>query len=200
MIVDDTPAIREVFTLSLERSGYLVHAVMGGRECLELLKTVQPDLILLDIMMEPEDGWETLDAIKSNPATRQVPVMMFTAKTPTRTEIREHGSQIEDYIFKPVELAALSRSVASVIENCRVVLREKESLIQAGSDRDTIHEYYNRLRSVTLIKKLMHRFRDAEGGDEDMIRIQEEQMARFRKNLGPGTDRLRSWGGEIHGQ
>jgi CheY-like chemotaxis protein len=201
MIVDDTPAIREVFTLSLERSGYLVHAVMGGRECLELLQTVQPDLlILLDIMMEPMDGWETLDAIKSTSATRQVPVTMVSAKPPTRTEILEHGSQIEDYIFKPIDLAALSRSLASVIEHCKNVQREVENLEKAGSDRDAIHEYYNRQRSVTLLKKLMHRFRDANRGDEDMIRMQEEQLTRFRKNLEQGTHHPLSSGGDIRGQ
>ena len=200
MIVDDTPAIREVFTLFLERAGYLVHAAPGGKECLDLLKTVRPDLILLDIMMEPMDGWETLDAIKSNNATRQVTVMMVSAKPPTRTEILEHGSQIEDYIFKPVELVVLSRSVASVIEHSRDVQREAESLEKGGSDRNTIYEYYSLVRSVTILKKLMQRFRDANSGDEDMIRMQEEQLMRIRKNLEQGTHRPLSSGGDIRGQ
>jgi CheY-like chemotaxis protein len=200
MIVDDAPAIREVFTLFLERTGYLVHAAPGGMECLELLKTVQPDLLLLDIMMEPMDGWETLDAIKSTNATRQVPVMMVSAKPPTRTEILQHGSQIEDYILKPVEFTALSRSVASVIEHCRDVQKEAENLEKAGSDRNAIHEYYNCVRSVTILKKLVQRFRDAVGGNGDMIRVQEEQLTRIRKNLEPGTHRPRSSGGDIRGQ
>jgi CheY-like chemotaxis protein len=201
MIVDDDPAIREVFTLFLERAGYLVHAAPGGKECLELLQTVQPDLlILLDIMMEPIDGWETLDAIKSNTATRQVPVMMVSAKQPTRTEILQHGSQIEDYIFKPIELAALSRSVAAVIEHCQDVQRETETLEKAGSNRNAIYEYYNRLRSVTIIKKLMQRFRDVRGEDEDMIRVQEEQLTRIRKNLEHGTHQPLSSGGDLRGQ
>jgi CheY-like chemotaxis protein len=200
MIVDDDPAIREIFTLFLERSGYLVHAAPGGKECLELLTTVQPDLILLDIMMEPMDGWETLDAIKSNNATGQVPVMMVSAKQPTRTEILQHSSQIEEYIFKPVEFGALSRSLLSVIEHCRDMQREAESLEKAGGDRDAIHEYYNLVRSVTIIKKLMHRFRDVWGGEGDMIRMQEELLARIRKNLEHKTHRPLSSGGDPRGQ
>jgi CheY-like chemotaxis protein len=151
-------------------------------------------------MMEPMDGWETLDAIKSSSATRQVAVMMVSAKPPTRNEILEHGSQIEDYIVKPVEFSALSRSVAAVIEHCRDVQKEAESLKKAGSDRNAIYEYYNRLRSVTIIKKLMPRFRDVWGGDEDMIRAQEEQLIRIRKNLEQGTHRPLSSGGDLRGQ
>jgi len=200
MVVDDDPAIREVFTLILERAGYLVHAAPGGKECLELLMTVQPDLLLLDIMMNPLDGWETLDAIQWSNATRQVPVMMVSAKPPTRTEILEHGSQIEDYIFKPIDLAVLSRSLAAVIEHCKNVQREAESLEKAGSDRDAIHEYYSLVRSVTILKKLMQRFRDANRGDEDMIRMQEEHLVLIRKNLEQGTHQPLSLGGDIHGQ
>jgi two-component system OmpR family response regulator len=59
LIVDDEPAIREIFTAYLERGGYTSLAVAGGMECLETLKTQKPDLILLDLMMEPMDGWET---------------------------------------------------------------------------------------------------------------------------------------------
>jgi CheY-like chemotaxis protein len=200
MIVDDDPAIREIFTVILERSGYIVHAAPGGKECLELLKTVQPDLLLLDIMMNPMDGWETLNAIKSSEATRQVPVIMLSAKPPTRSEILEHGSQIEDYIFKPIELTALSRSVASVINHCKNVQREAESLEKAGSEQNAIFEYYNRQRRVTMLKKLMQRFRGSTGGDEDMIRMQEEQLTRIRKKLKKGSDQPRSSGSDIHGQ
>jgi DNA-binding response OmpR family regulator len=200
MIVDDTPAIREVFTLFLERAGYLVHAATGGKECLALLKTVRPDLLLLDIMMEPMGGWETLDAIKSTVAAWQVPVIMLSAKQPTRTEILQHGSQIEDYIVKPVEFSALSRSVASVIQHCQDMQKEAESLEKAGSDRNAIYEYYSCLRSVTIIKKLMQRFRDTWGGDEDMIRMQEEKLMRIRKNLERGTHRPLSSGGDLRGQ
>ena len=67
LIVDDDPAIREIFTVYLEMEGYRILAAAGGMECLDLLKTQKPDLILLDMMMEPMDGWETLLAIRSQP-------------------------------------------------------------------------------------------------------------------------------------
>jgi CheY-like chemotaxis protein len=57
-VVDDDPAIREIFTAFLKMKGYTAIAVSGGRECLELLKTFNPDLILPDLMMETiAHGW-----------------------------------------------------------------------------------------------------------------------------------------------
>ncbi len=80
LVVDDSPFIVDVFVTMLERGGYRTVAAYGGEECLEILKTVTPDLILLDIMMEPMDGWETLEKIKENSQTKEIPVLMLTAK------------------------------------------------------------------------------------------------------------------------
>ena len=71
LVVDDSPFIVDVFVTMLERGGYRTVAAYGGEECLEILKTVTPDLILLDIMMEPMDGWETLEKIKENSRPRR---------------------------------------------------------------------------------------------------------------------------------
>ena len=98
LVVDDSPFIVDVFVTMLERGGYRSVAAYGGEECLDILKTVTPDLILLDIMMEPMDGWETLEKIKENPSTKEIPVLMLTAKQLTPTEAEEYGIFIEDYV------------------------------------------------------------------------------------------------------
>ena len=81
LVVDDSPFIVDVFVTMLERGGYLTVAAYGGEECIEILKTVTPDLILLDIMMEPIDGWETLERIKENHLTKDIPVPHAHGKT-----------------------------------------------------------------------------------------------------------------------
>jgi len=101
LVVDDSPMIVDVFVAMLERGGYEPAACYSGPECLEKLKEMTPDLILLDIMMEPMDGWETLENIKSNPNTKNIPVMMLTAKQLTPEEAQEYGAYIEDYVMKP---------------------------------------------------------------------------------------------------
>ncbi|KUL00043.1 MAG: Response regulator receiver protein, partial [Methanoculleus marisnigri] len=101
LAVDDSPMIVDVFVTMLERGGYRPITAFSGEECLEVLNATPPDLVLLDIMMEPMDGWETLGRIKTNPATRDIPVLMLTAKPLTPEEANEYGAYIEDYILKP---------------------------------------------------------------------------------------------------
>ena len=78
------------------------------------LTTVTPDLILLDIMMEPMDGWETLDRIKANPATKDIPVLMFSAKKITPEEAEQHCLNIEDFVSKPVNPAQLLEAIQRI--------------------------------------------------------------------------------------
>ena len=59
-------------------------------------------------MMEPMDGWETLEKIRENPATKDIPVLMFSAKKITPAEAREHSMNIDDFVSKPVKPLAAS--------------------------------------------------------------------------------------------
>ena len=83
LIIDDEPDIVEMVTSMLESGGYETIGTYGGKEALELLKEMKtydlPDLILLDIMMEPLDGWDTLKLLKSDLRLKAIPVSMLTA-------------------------------------------------------------------------------------------------------------------------
>jgi two-component system, OmpR family, response regulator len=117
LIVDDVPDIRDLFTTFLTNAGFSTMAVGGGAECLELLKTTRPDLILLDIMMEPMDGWQTLQLIKSQPETKDIPVMMVTGKGLIDSEKQEHSGQFEIYMMKPVTPKKLQDSIADILKS-----------------------------------------------------------------------------------
>ena len=106
LVVDDSPFIVDVFVTMLERGGYRTVAAYGGEECLEILKTVTPDLILLDIMMEPMDGWETLEKIKENPTTKEIPVLMLTAKQLTPVEAEDTVSLLRITYSSPSPTAS----------------------------------------------------------------------------------------------
>jgi len=104
LIVDDSPYIVDGLVALLKRRGFNPVATHGGDEALSVIGKVNPDLILLDIMMEPMDGWETLDRFKANPETSNIPVLMFSAKKITPEEAKEHSLNIEDFVSKPVDI------------------------------------------------------------------------------------------------
>ncbi|MFV2040642.1 MAG: response regulator, partial [Candidatus Hydrothermarchaeales archaeon] len=80
LLVDDEPEIMATTKIVLERAGYRVIEAESGAECLEKLKKKQPDLILLDVMLPDESGWDVCRKIKKDGKTRDIPVVMFTVR------------------------------------------------------------------------------------------------------------------------
>jgi CheY-like chemotaxis protein len=155
MVIDDSPFIVDIFVTMLERGGYTVYSANSGPEGIELLKSITPDLILLDIMMEPMDGWETLVAVKQNFATKDIPVMMLTAKQLTPQEAQEYGMYIEDYILKPVTHSELYAAIEGVI-NRRKQIEDDMSRAKTGGFEDNLITEYGRLvKSVEITKRLL---------------------------------------------
>ena len=117
LIVDDVPDIRDLFTTFLTNAGFSTMAVGSGAECIELLKTTRPDLILLDIMMEPMDGWQTLQLIKSQPESKDIPVMMVTGKSLVESEQQMYNGDFKIYLMKPVTPKKLKDSIADILKS-----------------------------------------------------------------------------------
>ena len=155
MVIDDSPFIVDIFVTMLERGGYTVYSANSGPEGIELLKSVTPDLILLDIMMEPMDGWETLVAIKQNFATKDIPVMMLTAKQLTPQEAQEYGMYIEDYILKPVTHSELYSAIEGVISRRQQILDDMSKAKDGGFEEALINEYGRLVKSVEITKRLL---------------------------------------------
>jgi|SRR3990172_3320225 len=78
LIVEDEDIIARMYEKALKFDGYEVSIALGGREGLEKIKSARPDLILLDIMMPEPDGMEVLERIKSDPETKDIPVVVLT--------------------------------------------------------------------------------------------------------------------------
>ena len=115
LIVDDNQDIRELFSTILASSGFTTLSAAGGEECLAVLDRAKPDLILLDIMMEPMDGWQTLDRIRSRPGTKDIPVFMLTGKAMNETEEKKYGGRFERYLMKPIMPGQLAEAVSTFL-------------------------------------------------------------------------------------
>ncbi|HTY15202.1 MAG TPA: response regulator [Methanoregulaceae archaeon] len=120
-IVDDSPDIREILSIFFKRKGYLVLEASGGMECLDMIRNEVPDIILLDIMMEPVDGWQTLVQIKNDQTTRHIPVIIISGKRPTAEEQKNYGQLFVRYIMKPFSLTVLDEAIAEVIRSSGTV-------------------------------------------------------------------------------
>jgi two-component system, OmpR family, response regulator len=155
LIVDDSPYIVDGLVALLKRKGFNTVACHGGDEALSTLTTIKPDLILLDIMMEPMDGWETLGKIKANPETVDIPVLMFSAKKITPEEAQEHCLSIEDFVSKPVNPAQLLEAINQIFERRKTLKTESLLAKDKGVDPALIEEYAALRKSIEVDKNLL---------------------------------------------
>ena len=196
LIVDDSPYIVDGLLALLKRKGYNPIAANGGDEAVTLLTKTKPDLILLDIMMEPVDGWETLERIKANPETREIPVLMFSAKKITADEAHDHKMNIEDFVSKPVNPALLLESIQHIFERRADVKKDAIDAKGAGIDQNTIDEYSSLRKGIEVDKNLLAVLKNSCGMNtpgrevspenieaikilEDKIRQEEERLAQI---------------------
>ena len=163
LIVDDSPYIVDGLVALLKRKGFKPIAAHGGDEAIALLSTNKPDLILLDIMMEPMDGWETLEMIKANPETCELPVLMFSAKKISPAEAQEHSLNIEDFVSKPVNPAQLLDSIKRIFERRSSVKLEAGIAKDAGLDAAIIGEYSALRKSIEVDKNLLAVLKNSSG-------------------------------------
>lgn len=102
MVVDDEPDTVGLVTLVLESEGHEVIPAYNGKDALDMLNGTKPDLILLDIMMPDIDGWDVYRSIRENSETKDIPVVMLTAKAQSIDKmIGLHVIGADGYITKP---------------------------------------------------------------------------------------------------
>ena len=117
LIVDDDPDIANIFKTFLSLDGHTALTASDGMICLEKVRQCKFDLILLDIMMAPMDGWETLEHIKSNPGTSSIPVIMVTGKPLLDNERAKYQNLFYHYLMKPVRHTELCDIVKGALKN-----------------------------------------------------------------------------------
>src|SRR5882724_9007148 len=101
LIIDDAPANIQTLSTLLKERGHQINIATNGRQALEVLERIRPDLILLDIMMPEMDGFETCRRIKASTAWREIPIIFLTAKTDTADIVRGFELGAVDYVAKP---------------------------------------------------------------------------------------------------
>ncbi|HOX34315.1 MAG TPA: response regulator [Methanoregulaceae archaeon] len=195
MIVDDSPYIVDGLAALLKRKEYRPVIAHDGDECLRELERLLPDLILLDIMMEPKDGWETLEEIRSNPKTKEIPVLMFSAKKISPEEAGEHSMCIDDFVPKPINPGQLLDAIGRVFSRQREMEEELRRAGEAGLDAALMDEYRALRRSVDVDIRMLTVLKAHTGMDNPGKEVPEEDRAaigRLEEKVAADTERLRS--------
>lgn len=126
-IVEDDASIREIETIALKNSNYMVQAFERASVFYEKMEEFLPDLILLDIMLPDEDGYRIVRRLRSNPKTKNIPVMMITAKTTEMDMVKGLDDGADDYIRKPFSVMELLSRVRALLR--RTQEKEPEQLL-----------------------------------------------------------------------
>lgn len=124
VMIEDEADILEVVAYRLEREGFEVSTSRDGEEGLARIRRERPDLVILDLMLPGMDGTEICRAVKRDPGTRDIPIIMVTAKTEESDVVLGLGLGADDYVPKPFSPRELVARVQAVLR--RAPVREPE--------------------------------------------------------------------------
>jgi len=128
LIVDDTPANLRLLSQMLEEQGYGVRAVTSGARALKSIATDPPDLVLLDIRMPEMDGYTVCEQLKSQPSTREIPVVFISALGETEDKVRAFAVGGVDYVTKPFHVEEVVARVRTHLK-----IRQLQQELQAAN-------------------------------------------------------------------
>jgi two-component system, cell cycle response regulator DivK len=112
LVVDDNPTILRLFQIVLEASGHDVHVAESAEKALEVVRSVSPRLILMDVQLPGIDGLELTRRLKADSATEDIVVVGVSAYAMASDEQKAREAGCDDYLTKPVDVHALSAVVS----------------------------------------------------------------------------------------
>ena len=201
-VVEDDDNIREIETIALKNSNYLVKAFARATDFYRALNDILPDLVLLDVMLPDENGCDIVRRLRSQSATKRLPVIMVTAKTSEMDMVKGLDDGADDYIKKPLSVlellsrvkALLRRSTEETAQQLRVgdiqLDNARRIVLAQGKSVELTYKEYELLRylminaEMVLSRESIMRF--VWGTDfEGETRTVDMHIKTLRQKLGP---------------
>lgn len=174
LVVDDMEANRAVITRRLERLAYQVMSVESGAIALDAINVSMPDIVLLDYMMPQMNGIEVLRELRANRRTRDLPVIMVTARAEASATVEALEAGADDYVTKPIDFDVLRARIETQLvkrRNVANIRRSNEALDEKVA-----------IRSITLAN-LESELK------EEILRRQQLERTASQNSIREGTDR-----------
>jgi two-component system alkaline phosphatase synthesis response regulator PhoP len=155
LIVDDEPDILELIEYNLKKEGYQVFLASNGQDGINVAKKVQPDLIILDIMMPKMDGIEACRLMRAIPEFKNTFMVFLTARSEEYSEIAGFNVGADDYIAKPIKPRALVSRINAILRRNASSDEISENRLEIGDlviDRES-YLVYQAGEKVVLAKK-----------------------------------------------
>ena len=153
LAIDDEKDILKLLQYNLEREGYQVLCAKSGEEGLEAVKSKRPDLVILDVMMPGIDGLEVCKILRANKESRNIPILMLTAKSSEVDQILGLELGASDYVSKPFSVKVLLARVKNIFRN-QETKKDEAPVIRAGElviDKDR-HSFNIKGKPVMLTR------------------------------------------------
>jgi two-component system phosphate regulon response regulator PhoB/two-component system alkaline phosphatase synthesis response regulator PhoP len=119
LVVEDEESILEIVSQAMKRHGFEVSKCNNGDTALEMAENLHPDVIILDIMLPKMDGWEVCRRLKSESDTRDIPIIMLTARREEKDVVEGLALGADDYMKKPFSLAELIARVKALLRRTK---------------------------------------------------------------------------------
>ena len=155
LIVDDDPDILELLKMNLEPEGYNIRMANDGERAVQSACMNPPDLILLDVMMPHKDGFQVIEELKDIEHTKNVPVILLTARGQTEDKVLGLDTGADDYITKPFDLRELTARVEAVLGRTRPI-KYINPLMHAMGDKfseEGLQQLAGHLQAAAAIQK-----------------------------------------------
>jgi two-component system phosphate regulon response regulator PhoB len=138
LLVEDDTSLAEVLTYNLQEAGFDVAHAADGREGLQQAQVISPSLILLDLMLPLMDGIEVCRRLRSDPATREIPIVMLTARSEETDQVVGFSVGADDYVTKPFSVKVLMERVKALLRRrSGAEVHDRNTVVSQGLMIDT---------------------------------------------------------------
>jgi len=138
LIADDEPDILEIISYNLGKEGYEIHTAKDGNEAIEKAKQINPDLIILDVMMPRKTGMEVCQILRTQPQFEKTLIIFLTALSDEASQIKGLEFGADDYVNKPISPKVLTSRVNALFRRLQTKVSEDSSLVLGNITIDPV--------------------------------------------------------------